>query len=203
MKDKLKQIIETYNKIAKQYAQYTETELMQYQLSKFASVLPGKKVLDAGCGAGRDVAYLSEDGLDVIGIDISEGILEEAKKRYPKLKFKPMDFYNMKFKDKSFDGIWCMAGLIHTDRNDIPKVLKEFSRVLNENGILYIAVVEGTGEQEIKKEKYANEPRTYVYFKQDEIEKYLTDAGFQIMDSEVSDSNNKKWVEIFARKIEK
>lgn len=203
MKDKLKQIIETYNKIAKQYAQYTETELMQYQLSKFASVLPGKKVLDAGCGAGRDVAYLSEDGLDVIGIDISEGILEEAKKRYPKLKFKPMDFSNMKFKDKSFDGIWCMAGLIHTDRNDIPKVLKEFSRVLNENGILYIAVVEGTGEQEIKKEKYANEPRTYVYFKQDEIEKYLTDAGFQIMDSEVSDSNNKKWVEIFARKIEK
>jgi ubiquinone/menaquinone biosynthesis C-methylase UbiE len=202
MKDKLLEAIKTYNKIAKLYAAYTEHELMQYQLSKFASVLPGKKVLDAGCGAGRDVAYMQEDGLDVIGIDLSEELLKEAKKRYPKCKFKLMDFRKMSFKDNTFDGIWCMAGLIHTDRKEIPQVLKEFSRVLKKNGVLYIAVVEGEGEKVIKKEKYNNEPRTYVYFKLSEMEKYLTDAGFQIMDSEISQQeNNKKWVEIFAKKL--
>lgn len=202
MKDKFKQAIETYNKIAKLYSTYTETKLMQYQLSKFASILPGSKVLDAGCGCGRDVDYMKEDSLDAIGIDLSKEIIKEAKKKYPKSKFKLMDFRKMSFKKESFDGIWSMAGLIHTNRKEMPKVLKEFSRVLKKNGIIYLAVVEGEGEEEIRKEKYENEPRIYVYFKQDEIEKYLEKAGFQVLDSEVNDAQKKKWVEIFARKVD-
>lgn len=200
MKDKFKQAIKTYDKIAKLYADYTECKLMQYQLSKFTSILPGKKVLDVGCGVGRDVSYMTEDGLDIVGIDISEGLLKEAKKRYPKAKFKKMDFRKMTFKANSFDGIWSMASLIHTEREEMPKVLKEFSRVLKKNGVVYLAVVEGEGEEEIKKEKYENEPRTYIYYKLTEIEKYLTDAGFQIMNTEINESN-KKWIEIFARKL--
>ncbi|MFH1376186.1 MAG: class I SAM-dependent methyltransferase [Candidatus Woesearchaeota archaeon] len=201
MKDKLKEAIQTYNKIANLYAEYTETKIMQYQISKFTSVLPGKKVLDAGCGVGRDVAYMEEDGLDITGIDISEGILKEAKKRYPKSKFKLMDFRKMSFKAKSFDGIWSMAGLIHTDRNEMPKILKEFNRILKQNGIIYLAVVEGEGEEEVRKQKYENEPRTYVYYKLPEIEKFLGEAGFQIMHSEISQTDTKNWVEVFARKI--
>lgn len=200
MKDKFKQAIETYNKISKIYADYTEKKLMQYQLSKFTLLLLGKKVLDAGCGVGRDVDYMREDGLDAVGVDLSEGILDEAKKRYPKSKFKLMDFRKMSFKNGSFDGIWSMAGIVHVDRSEVLSVLKEFSRVLKAKGALYVAVVEGEGEEEVRKEKYSNEPRVYVYFKQDEMERYLKDAGFEILESEVSETDNKKWVEIFARK---
>ena len=49
IKDKLKQTIETYNKIAQIYANYTAQKLLQFQLSKFISLLPEKgKILDAG-----------------------------------------------------------------------------------------------------------------------------------------------------------
>jgi len=106
MKDVLKQAVQTYNKIAKIYSDYTYNKIQQYQLTKFISMLPGKRVLDAGAGSGRDVEYFLNEGYDAIGIDISEGMLKEAKKRVPKKSvFKKMDFRKLKFKKESFDGI--------------------------------------------------------------------------------------------------
>ena len=84
MKDKIKQAIKTYNKIAKIYSEHTENILMQYQLSKFSSLLSGKKILDAGCASGRDAAYFFEDGFDVVGVDISESMIKLAKKKIKK-----------------------------------------------------------------------------------------------------------------------
>jgi len=200
MNDILKQAINTYNKIASIYAKYTYEKLLQFQLTKFISLLPGKKVLDAGCGSGRDVSYFLEEGLDAMGIDLSEGMIEEAKKRVKKGNFKIMNFLDLKFKDKTFDGIWSMAGFLHTSREDLKKALKEFYRVLKEEGILYIAVVEGEGEREIKKKKYQNEPRTYVFYKKEELEKYLNESNFKIISSEINSDKGKLWLEAFAKK---
>jgi len=201
MKDKLKQAVKTYNKIANIYSEYTANILMQYQLSKFSSLLPGKRILDAGCGSGRDAQYFVEDGFNVTAIDFSEEMIKLAKKKTKKAKFKVMDFRKMNFKDESFDGVWSMASLVHTDRIQIPKVLKEFSRVLVSGGILYVSVKEGEGDKEIKQIKYENEPRHFFYFKKDEFDKYLIDKSFSILTSEVSElETGKRWLEIFAKK---
>ena len=80
--EKFKQAIKTYNKIAKIYAKYTEAKLMQFQLTRFESLLPGKRILDAGSGSGRDVDYFLEDGFKPIGIDLSLGQIKEAKKTF-------------------------------------------------------------------------------------------------------------------------
>ena len=81
MKDKIKLALETYNKYAELYAKYTKDKLLQFQLTEFSSMLPKKgKVLDAGCGCGRDAAYLSEEGLNVTAVDICDGMINEAKK---------------------------------------------------------------------------------------------------------------------------
>jgi ubiquinone/menaquinone biosynthesis C-methylase UbiE len=202
MEDKLKEAVRVYNKIAKIYSKYNYHKLMQYELTKFGSLLKGKKILDVGCGVGRDVEYLMEDGFDVIGIDISKNMISEAKKNVPKGKFIIMDFRKMKFKDKSFDGIWSMASLQHIDRREIINVLKEFNRVLHNGGILYLAVYEGEGEKEIVKPEYNNELRHVYLYKKDEMEKYLEDAGFKIIDSEVNIAEDKNWLEIFAEKKE-
>jgi len=201
MTDKIKQAIRAYDKIASLYAKYTHEKIYQFQLTKFISLLSGKKILDAGCGSGRDVEYFLEDGLQPIGIDLSKGMIKEAKKRVKNGKFKIMDFLDLKFKDNSFDGIWSMAGFIHLPRKEVKKALKEFHRVLKENGIIYIAVKEGEGEKEIKKEKYKNEPRPYVFFKKEELEDYLHENKFKIISSELNDDQGKKWVEIFAKKV--
>lgn len=200
MEDKLKQAVLTYNKIAKLYAEFNKDKLMQFQLNKFISLLPKKaKVLDAGCGPGRDAEYMHEDGVDVTGIDISEGMVEEAKKRVPKITFKVMDMRSLTFKDATFDGIWAMASLFNIPKEEIPHVLKEFKRVLKKDGLVFIAVKEGEGEKIIKKPKYNHEPIYMVFFNQQELEEFLTDAGFEIAHSITSKDENTTWIEIFAK----
>src|SRR3989344_6150469 len=110
MEDDFKKAIQDYNRIAEIYSKFSEEKLMQYQLVKFEIYLKGKKILDAGCGSGRDSAYLTEDGYDVTGIDLSEEMIKIAKtKSYA--KFKIMDFRNISFKKESFDGVWCMSSM--------------------------------------------------------------------------------------------
>ena len=202
MKDKIKEAVKTYNKIAELYSKYNFEKLLQFQLSKFISLLPGKKVLDVGCGMGRDVAYFMEEKLDVIGIDLSEKMIEEAKKRVKKGKFKIMDFRKTDFKDGSFDGVWSMAGFIHVSKTEMPKLLKEMNRILKKDGIIYIAIKEGKGEKEVKAPKYKGEPRTFVLYQQLELEEFLKNAGFEVVNSDTSQEEfGDKWVEIFAKKV--
>ena len=201
MKDVLKQAVKTYNKIAKIYSDYTYNKVQQYQLTKFMSMLPGKRILDAGSGSGRDVEYFLQEGYSPIGIDISDGMLSESKKRVSKKSvFKKMDFRELKFKKESFDGVWSMLGLVHTPRKDIKKVLDGFNKILVERGVLFLGVIEGKGEKEIRIPELNNEPSTFVYFTEKEMKEYLEEAKFEIITSEINKSQKENWLEIFCRK---
>ncbi|MBS3133702.1 class I SAM-dependent methyltransferase [Candidatus Woesearchaeota archaeon] len=198
--DKIKEAINAYNKIADLYAYYNYNKLLQFQLNKFISLLPGKKVLDAGCGPGRDVSYFMDEGIDVTGIDASLGMINAAKKRVERGKFFLMDFRNIKFDDESFDGIWCMAGLANLPREYLDNVMKEFHRVLNNKGVIYLAIKEGKGEETVKRARYNEEPIPYVYYSLHEIEQSLKELDFTIIESGVTDDEDERWIEIFAIK---
>ena len=198
MKNKIKLALETYNKYAELYAKYTKDKLLQFQLTEFSSMLPKKgKVLDAGCGCGRDAAYLSEEGLNVTAVDILDGMINEAKKN--NVLVKKQDILKLKEQDE-YDGVWCMATLADIPKTDVSKVLKNFYTSLKKGGILYIAVKEGKGEELIKKEKYGNLPRFYAFYEREELEKLLIDSGFIVHKSTLSNDRGIKWVEIFAKK---
>ena len=199
MKDKIKEAVKAYDKIASIYTDYNFEKVMQFQLTKFISLLKGKRILDAGCGVGRDVEYLMEDGLEVVGVDISENMIKHAKKNVPKGKFEVMDFRKMKFKDGSFDGVWAMASVYHIPNKEVIDTLKEFFRVLDKNGLLYVSVYEGEGEEE-RKDSVVGETRTFYSYKRGEMEEKLEEAGFSIVRSEVNQTEDRKWLEIYARK---
>jgi ubiquinone/menaquinone biosynthesis C-methylase UbiE len=199
MKDKIKEAVKAYDKIASIYTDYNFEKVMQFQLTKFISLLKGKRVLDAGCGVGRDVEYLMEDGLEVVGVDISENMIKQAKKNVPKGKFKVMDFREMKFKDSSFDGVWAMASVYHISNKEILKTFKEFYRILDKNGLFYVSVYEGDDTEE-RKDSVVGEVRTFYSYKEDEMKKYVEDAGFTIIRSEVNQTEDRKWLEVYARK---
>lgn len=199
MQDKIKEAIEAYDKIAVTYADYTFPKLLQFQLNKFISLLIGKKILDAGCGPGRDLQYFNQEGLDVTGIDISKGMLRECKRRTG-ITALNMDMRKMSFQDNSFDGIWCMASLSDIEKDEILKVIDEFYRVLKRGGVIYIAVKEGEGMQVVKKKKYNDMPRIYVYYKLSELQEVLKKKFF-ILTSMTANDDGTSWVEIFAKKI--
>jgi len=199
MEEKVKEAIQAYDEIASLYADYTFPKLLQFQLNKFISLLIGKKVLDAGCGPGRDLLYFKEEGLDITGIDISKGMLRECKRRTGVTGLQ-IDMREMSFKDNMFDGVWCMASFSDVPKEDNSKVINEFYRVLKRGGVIYIAVKEGSGMEIIKKKKYNDMPRIYVYYKQTELEDLLK-KKFVILTSNTIDDQGTSWVEIFAKKI--
>ncbi len=136
-----------------------------------------------------------------IGIDISEELLKEAQLRAKNCKFQKMNFLNLEFPEQSFDGIWCMSGVSSIPKDKISLALKEFYRILKKDGILYVDVREGQGQEVIQKEKYENAPFFYSFLTKEEFENLVKEVGFQIISSEVSDNQGKKYIEIFAKKI--
>ncbi len=200
MKEQAKDTLQVYEKYAKVYADYTFPRLMQFQLNQFISMLPkNAKVLDVGCGSGRDSHYFNDYGLAVTAIDISENMLKEAKTRAPDATFKKMDMRKLTFPKESFDGIWVMATFSDIAKKEAPVALKEFAKVLSKSGVLYIAVKEGEGEKIEMKQQYGNIERFYAYYTQKELESLLASAGFKMITSTVSDDEGQRWVEIFAK----
>ncbi len=95
------------------------------------------KVLDLGCGSGRDAAYLYSLGFDVYGLDGSEAMLEEAKKLHEELTdrlFFQVLPGHIPFEDESLDAVVSIACLMHFDPDKIRRICLEMFRVLKQGG---------------------------------------------------------------------
>ncbi|MFZ4461565.1 MAG: class I SAM-dependent methyltransferase [Patescibacteria group bacterium] len=57
----------------------TETDEYLPYYEQFLKVIPGRRIVDLGCGSGRDVRYFREAGYDAIGVDISSGLVDLCK----------------------------------------------------------------------------------------------------------------------------
>lgn len=168
--DKTTMAIDTYNHIINEYIEYlkdVEGVPFQKETDYLISILPNRsKILDVGTAMGYYPKYLTEKidkEFDVLGIDASDKMIEQAKKMAPKANFQVMDIRNMKYPDKSFDCIMCFGTLIHLNDDDCLNALKNFDRILNDNGILAINVMEHlSGDREIVvKEPFNNNYKMY------------------------------------------
>jgi SAM-dependent methyltransferase len=145
-------------------------------------VSTGSRILDAGCGLGRDSQYLIQHGYpDTIGIDMSLGMLAYGKNSVGFQFFGIQgDFRYSPFADKSFAGIWAMASIIHTPREDVLELLLEFRRLLKKQGILYVSVIDGKGENAESGEEDSVKRgwRYFVFYERDEFSLIIEKAGF-------------------------
>ena len=93
------------------------------------------KILDMGCGTGRDSKYFKELGYLVKSID---GSLEMCKvaSRLLNEEVEQLNFLDIDYKEE-FDGVFACASLLHLSNEDLLVVLKKISNALKENGILY------------------------------------------------------------------
>ena len=90
---------------------------------------PGERVLDLGCGAGRFVAALRQEGADAIGVDLAEGALERARRNVPGAEFSAT---TEPIPDSSVDLVWCSEVIEHVP--DTAGLLSEARRVLRTGG---------------------------------------------------------------------
>ncbi len=181
--EKISETINAYDQLADLYARlHVEFKFWKAEYEQFLSFVERKgKLLDAGCGPGRDAEYFSNHGFEVVGIDLSEKMLKKAKERNPKIQFKKMDMSELDFPNDSFDNIWCHASFMHVPKVDAKKVLEGFYRVLRPRGMLFIAVRHGKGEE---MKAYPNGSRIFfAYYKRDELEKLLKKANFKVLEA--------------------
>lgn len=103
----------------------------------------GARILELGCGSGRDAAHLVSLGHDVTATDGSPAMLEQAARLHPALQGRlrhlvfPCAF---PFADASFDAVLAVATLMHLDEPAIAEVLREAARVLRGSGVLVFSV---------------------------------------------------------------
>src|SRR3989338_7450431 len=110
MDKEIRETIRLYDKFARQFAAFAEMALPQYELNKFISMLKGKRILDLGCGSGRDVRYFLDEKLKPAGIDASFPMLLQARER-GKGGYIQMDILKLGFKGRSFDGAWAVGSI--------------------------------------------------------------------------------------------
>lgn len=135
-----------YNKIGKDYVSgqkeffsKREDEAIRF-IKKSLPDLKNKKVLDIGCGNGKDILLIeSMDPSDVYGIDTSEFMINEAKK----IVSKPDNLFvdnieKTSFKDNFFDVVIGRFSFHYL--NNFDKAYQELSRVLKKNGLLILVV---------------------------------------------------------------
>jgi len=208
--DYLINTIKVYNAVAEEYAKETETHALMRQQESFVSLVSkGGIILDAGCGPGRDSKFFISQGFQVIGIDLSEKLLEIAKKNVPEAKFYKQDLRNIEFPDNTFDGIWANGSLHHLKYKNIPFILESFHTILKPQGILFINVKKGKGEIERVVPSIPNAKRFYSLFQEKQLHTLLHKAGFTVFESYIYDeklsySSGKKslsCISCFAKKV--
>lgn len=69
----------------------------------FGNDLGGRRVLDLGCGGGRTTFFLRDMGGEVVGLDISERLIDAARTRFPHIEFRVGDAADLQYPDESFD----------------------------------------------------------------------------------------------------
>jgi len=168
-----------------------------------------RKLLDLGCGDGLTLAFLAEQGFDVVGIDYSEVGVENAKKRLAEkgksAKIIVGDIYKkLPFKDGEFDAIISYQVINHNKITNIRKLLKEINRILKKGGIFSIKVADSstyafTYLDGLCYDEYGSvfkliEERTFLpiagwekgvihyEFNKEILKKEVEDAGFTLLD---------------------
>ena len=152
-------------------------------MEKFISLLPPKaKILDVGCGSGRDAKIFTEKGLSVVGVDFSQNLIDIASAHAPKAEFHVMDIESINFPSASFDGIWSLCSLLHFPKKVLPNIIKNIHSLLKEDGYFYMALKKGRGEVLEKDTRYGDFEKFWAFYEEDELRQIFESAQFNILE---------------------
>lgn len=196
--------IKTYNKIAQSYnSTHLDPSFWKSEFKLFKNLIPGNKIIDLGCGAGRDATLFLENNFDYTGLDASSEMLKEARKRSPTGKFVLGDFHQLNFPDESFDGFWAAASLLHAPKKDIEDVLNGIRHILKPGGVGFISLKETRNIDEgvIKEDKYGGIKRYFSFYTSKELADILKKTGFVVIKNLIHKEGETNWLCYFVKKL--
>ncbi|HET7427743.1 MAG TPA: methyltransferase domain-containing protein, partial [Gemmatimonadales bacterium] len=167
-----------YDRIAARFEQLNAAmpdSLVALGARVLACLPPSPRILDVGCGPGRDMAWFEAHGASMTGIDVSAEMLARAAGRTSGALAR-MDMRRLDFPDASYDAVWAIASLLHISKAEAPAVVSEFRRVVKDGGGVAVAVKRSVGERWVKRPEGQ---RLFAYYEPAELESLLARAGLK------------------------
>ena len=157
-------------------------------LEGLKKIIPGRRGLDAGCGAGaRDVYNFWHEGYDIYGVDAVEENIQAAKQLHPEIadRVSVADMcYPLDFPDQSFDFIICSAVIQHIEpEQGLSVTLPELARVLRANGVLQLMFKNGLGVKTVFDRDYGVE-RSFLLYDEQKVLQVLASCGLGLVELE-------------------
>lgn len=180
--------------IAKLHASLTPNRI--YELISLYFLKDGY-TCDIGCGIGRDVHWLNQQGYPCIGVDGSTMMLEQAQSLYPDWQYINDCLPNLKELGRTkFDNILCSAVLMHLNRVDLKSALSRIIELLNDNGCLILSF-RGTHSA-----NHREKGKLYEPIEIDSLKVFFQDTGCTVLltESEAETSRNLTWNNVAIRK---
>lgn len=194
--------IRSYDKVASAWvAAHSGVNYWADELAIFQRYLPAGYVLEIGAGGGRDAELLDGAGYDYVGIDISGGLLEQARIRNPKLPFLEASIYDIK-SSILFDGFWCSATLLHLPKSRVEEALLSIHGAIRPKGVGFITIKEGYGDMIPEKETIDGIEivRHFSCYQEEEFGDHLKATGYKTLEMQRrEDSPKTTWLIYFVQ----
>ncbi len=154
-----------YKKNAESFTAGTQKIDFSKTQEMFLKYLPEKaKILDFGCGVGRDTKYFLEKGNEVDATDGSPEMCRIASE-YTGVPVKQMYFEELSAIEE-YDGIWACSSILHLPKNELTDVMRKMISALKPSGTIYTSFKYGIFEGE-RGERY------FTDFTEETLAQYL------------------------------
>ncbi len=182
------------------------------QFSLFVEKIPqGGSVLDIGCAVGTDVTRFLTVGIDAIGIDGAQKMLDYGLQMNPMLQDKLilMDATKMTFDHNTFNGVWSRAMFLHLPPEDAEKVINDIYNILRFGGLFFMRTMHSVPSGQIERiEEFIVDEAVFGYryiktYQVEEMKAMLLAAGFNKVYCRVTRDELKKpisWLNAWAYK---
>jgi SAM-dependent methyltransferase len=182
-------IRDSYDRVAEEYARRIYAELQSKPLDcelldRFARETAGRgDVCDMGCGPGQVARYLRDKGATVFGLDLSPGMLDQARRLNPDIDFWQGNMLALGLGDATLAGIAAFYAIVNIPAESLLQAFREMARVLQPGGLLLLAFHVGGEALEVDELWGRPISMNFFLFQPASIGQMLQAAGLEIEDT--------------------
>ena len=188
-----------YNQYADKFVKDTiNVDMTKHYQPFFIKLKLGDKILDAGCGSGRDTLNFINLGYSVNAFDASREMVAAASK-LTGITVLEMTFENLMLSEQ-YNGIWACASLLHVKRSNLVGVLKTLGDLLLKKGVIYASFKHGQEERQ-KGDRYFNDMNEQLIKTHIGLVKNLKLSKIWISADEKADRPTETWLNCIITKV--
>ncbi|MEJ7644728.1 MAG: methyltransferase domain-containing protein [Chryseolinea sp.] len=183
-------IIKCYDDTAESYAaeridELSKKPLDRLLLKEFASINKDKGAcVDFGCGPGQTTKFLYEHGVtDITGVDLSPGMIDTARRLFPKIKFNAGDLLKVSYPSNYFGSTLAFYAIVHFTYEQVKITFSEVNRVLKKGGQFLFSFHVGNETVHYDKVGDVDVDIDLFFFQTQHLIKLLHETGFGIIDA--------------------